>query len=176
MRAPAASIAPCREGVGLLLGLLLRLRPGLLVGLVLCAALASPSAVAQEAGGCGKDTDCKGSRVCIKRVCVEPPLVRSCGKDTDCPGDEVCDGKKCMLPKPKAAGKGNFKFFAPEMHEAARERQLMESDLRVALEKGQLRVVPLDSRLSTVDYQRFASALRAAPDTSASSSSSSDLR
>jgi EAL domain-containing protein (putative c-di-GMP-specific phosphodiesterase class I) len=27
------------------------------------------------------------------------------------------------------------------MHEAARERQLMESDLRVALEKGQLRVV-----------------------------------
>ena len=27
------------------------------------------------------------------------------------------------------------------MHEAARERQLMESDLRVALEKGQLRLV-----------------------------------
>ena len=41
----------------------------------------------------------------------------------------------------KAAGKGCFRFFAPEMHEAARERQLMESDLRVALEKGQLRVV-----------------------------------
>jgi diguanylate cyclase (GGDEF)-like protein/PAS domain S-box-containing protein len=41
----------------------------------------------------------------------------------------------------KAAGKGCYRFFAPEMHEAARERQLMESDLRVALEKGQLRVV-----------------------------------
>ena len=32
-------------------------------------------------------------------------------------------------------------YTAPEMHEAARQRQLMESDLRVALEKGQLRVV-----------------------------------
>jgi len=41
----------------------------------------------------------------------------------------------------KAAGKGCFRFFAPEMHESARERQRMESDLRVALEKGQLRVV-----------------------------------
>lgn len=38
----------------------------------------------------------------------------------------------------KAAGKGCFRFFAPEMHEAARERQRMESDLRVAKEKGQL--------------------------------------
>ena len=41
----------------------------------------------------------------------------------------------------KAAGKGCFRFFAPEMHEAARERQLMESDLRVALEKEQLKLV-----------------------------------
>jgi EAL domain-containing protein (putative c-di-GMP-specific phosphodiesterase class I) len=41
----------------------------------------------------------------------------------------------------KAAGKGCYRFFAPEMHDSARERQLMESDLRVALEKGQLRVV-----------------------------------
>src|SRR3954447_22275854 len=41
----------------------------------------------------------------------------------------------------KAAGKGCYRFFAPEMHEAARERQLLESDLRVALEKGELRVV-----------------------------------
>jgi EAL domain-containing protein (putative c-di-GMP-specific phosphodiesterase class I) len=41
----------------------------------------------------------------------------------------------------KAAGKGCFRFFAPEMHEAARQRQLLESDLRVALEKGELRLV-----------------------------------
>src|SRR3954454_1515121 len=41
----------------------------------------------------------------------------------------------------KAAGKGCFRFFAREMHEAARERQRLESDLRVALEKEQLRVV-----------------------------------
>jgi EAL domain-containing protein (putative c-di-GMP-specific phosphodiesterase class I) len=41
----------------------------------------------------------------------------------------------------KAAGKGCFLFFATEMHEAARERQLMESDLRVALEKDQLKLM-----------------------------------
>jgi EAL domain-containing protein (putative c-di-GMP-specific phosphodiesterase class I) len=41
----------------------------------------------------------------------------------------------------KAAGKGCYRFFEPEMHEAARERQRLESDLRVALEKGQLRLV-----------------------------------
>src|SRR5207302_5846537 len=41
----------------------------------------------------------------------------------------------------KAAGKGCFRFFEPEMADAARERELMESDLRVAVEKGQLRLV-----------------------------------
>jgi diguanylate cyclase (GGDEF)-like protein/PAS domain S-box-containing protein len=41
----------------------------------------------------------------------------------------------------KAAGKGCYRFFVPEMHEAARQRQLMESDLRVALERGELRLV-----------------------------------
>src|SRR5439155_3990062 len=41
----------------------------------------------------------------------------------------------------KAAGKGCYRFFAPEMHEAARQRQLMESDLRVAMENAQLRLV-----------------------------------
>ena len=41
----------------------------------------------------------------------------------------------------KAAGKGCFRFFEPEMHDAARQRQLMESDLRVALEEAQFRLV-----------------------------------
>ncbi|MBS2022631.1 MAG: hypothetical protein JST92_09490 [Deltaproteobacteria bacterium] len=76
------------------------LAAGLAVGLVLSLSLSSPVA-AQEAGGCGKDTDCKGSRVCIKHVCVDPPAVRACGKDTDCPGEEICLAKKCQLPKPK---------------------------------------------------------------------------
>jgi diguanylate cyclase (GGDEF)-like protein/PAS domain S-box-containing protein len=55
--------------------------------------------------------------------------------------DDLIRDADLSLYAAKAAGKGCFRFFAPEMHEAARERQLMESDLRVALEKGQLRVV-----------------------------------
>lgn len=55
--------------------------------------------------------------------------------------DDLMRDADLALYAAKAAGKGCFRFFAPEMHEAARERQLMESDLRVALERGQLRVV-----------------------------------
>jgi diguanylate cyclase (GGDEF)-like protein/PAS domain S-box-containing protein len=55
--------------------------------------------------------------------------------------DDLMRDADLALYAAKAAGKGTFRFFAPEMHEAARERQLMESDLRVAMEKGQLRVV-----------------------------------
>jgi diguanylate cyclase (GGDEF)-like protein len=55
--------------------------------------------------------------------------------------DDLMRDADLALYAAKAAGKGCFRFFAPEMHEAARDRQLMESDLRVALEKGQLRVV-----------------------------------
>ena len=55
--------------------------------------------------------------------------------------DDLMRDADLALYAAKAAGKGCFRFFAPEMHEAARERQLMESDLRVALEKAQLRVV-----------------------------------
>lgn len=55
--------------------------------------------------------------------------------------DDLMRDADLALYAAKAAGKGCFRFFAAEMHEAARERQLMESDLRVAMEKGQLRVV-----------------------------------
>jgi diguanylate cyclase (GGDEF)-like protein/PAS domain S-box-containing protein len=55
--------------------------------------------------------------------------------------DDLMRDADLALYAAKAAGKGCFRFFAAEMHEAARVRQLMESDLRVALEKGQLRVV-----------------------------------
>ncbi len=55
--------------------------------------------------------------------------------------DDLMRDADLALYAAKAAGKGCFRFFAPEMHEAARERQLMESDLRVALEKEQLKLV-----------------------------------
>lgn len=52
--------------------------------------------------------------------------------------DDLMRDADLALYAAKAAGKGCFRFFAPEMHEAARERQRLESDLRVAMEKGQL--------------------------------------
>jgi diguanylate cyclase (GGDEF)-like protein/PAS domain S-box-containing protein len=55
--------------------------------------------------------------------------------------DDLMRDADLALYAAKAAGKGCFRFFEPEMHEAARERQLMESDLRVALEKGQFRLL-----------------------------------
>ena len=58
---------------------------------------------AQESG-CAKDTDCKGARICLNRVCVEPPPVVACGRDLDCPGDDICVEKKCSKPKKKGRG------------------------------------------------------------------------
>jgi diguanylate cyclase (GGDEF)-like protein/PAS domain S-box-containing protein len=55
--------------------------------------------------------------------------------------DDLMRDADLALYAAKAAGKGCFRFFAAEMHEAARERQLMESDLRVALEKGELKLM-----------------------------------
>ena len=55
--------------------------------------------------------------------------------------DDLMRDADLALYAAKAAGKGTYRFYVPEMHEEARERQLMESDLRVAIEKGQLSVV-----------------------------------
>jgi diguanylate cyclase (GGDEF)-like protein len=52
--------------------------------------------------------------------------------------DDLMRDADLALYAAKAAGKGCYRFFAAEMHEAARERQRLESDLRVAHEKGQL--------------------------------------
>ena len=55
--------------------------------------------------------------------------------------DDLMRDADLALYAAKAAGKGCYRFFASEMHEAARERQIMESDLRLALEKGELKLV-----------------------------------
>lgn len=65
----------------------------------LLAVFADPPAASARGAGCEKAADCKGSRICVKRVCIDPPLVRVCGKDIDCPADEVCVSKVCMLPE-----------------------------------------------------------------------------
>src|SRR5436305_7572482 len=55
--------------------------------------------------------------------------------------DDLMRDADLALYAAKAAGKGCFRFFEVEMHDAARQRQLMESDLRVALEQSQFRLV-----------------------------------
>ncbi len=67
--------------------------------------------------------------------------------------DDLMRDADLALYAAKAAGKGCFRFFAAQMHEAARERQLMESDLRLALEKDELRLMYqpcVDSETETV--------------------------
>jgi EAL domain-containing protein (putative c-di-GMP-specific phosphodiesterase class I) len=41
----------------------------------------------------------------------------------------------------KAAGRGTFCFFAPEMHSEAQDRQILENDLRKAIGRGELQLV-----------------------------------
>jgi hypothetical protein len=45
------------------------------------AVVATPAVVGTPAApcltGCGKDTDCKGERICAKGECVDPPAKRS---------------------------------------------------------------------------------------------------
>lgn len=41
----------------------------------------------------------------------------------------------------KADGRGTFRFFAPEMHSEAADRQALEADLGTALAKGELRLL-----------------------------------
>jgi diguanylate cyclase (GGDEF)-like protein len=40
----------------------------------------------------------------------------------------------------KAAGRGTFCFFAPEMHHEAQDRQILETDLRKAIARGELQL------------------------------------
>jgi diguanylate cyclase (GGDEF)-like protein/PAS domain S-box-containing protein len=51
--------------------------------------------------------------------------------------DLVRDGDLALYAA-KGAGRGTFRFYSPEMHTFAQERQSLEADLRQALELGQL--------------------------------------
>jgi len=64
------------------------------------ALLALVSPARADDAGCFKDTDCKGSRICVERACVDAPAVQGCARDTDCPGDDVCEQKICVPPAP----------------------------------------------------------------------------
>jgi len=61
------------------------------------------------------------------------------------PGKAYSDGlvrdADLALYAAKAAGRGTFRFFAPEMHAEAADRQLLANDLREALGRDQLRLL-----------------------------------
>lgn len=52
-------------------------------------------------GGCTKDTDCKGDRICVDGECTNPE--RGCSTDMDCPGDKICLDKRCVSPQSSPA-------------------------------------------------------------------------
>ena len=55
--------------------------------------------------------------------------------------DDLIRDADLALYAAKAAGKGVYRYYEPKMHQAAQDRQLLETELREAVEKEQLRVV-----------------------------------
>ena len=53
-------------------------------------------------------------------------------------GDALIRDADLALYSAKAAGRGTFCFFAPEMHSEAQDRQMLENDLRKAIARGEL--------------------------------------
>ncbi|MGQ0661297.1 MAG: putative bifunctional diguanylate cyclase/phosphodiesterase [Sphingosinicella sp.] len=56
-------------------------------------------------------------------------------------GDSLVRNADLALYSAKAAGRGTFCFFAPEMHTEAQDRQTLENDLRKAIGRGELALV-----------------------------------
>ena len=56
-------------------------------------------------------------------------------------GDSLIRNADLALYSAKAAGRGTFCFFAPEMHTEAQDRQMLENDLRKAIARGELQLV-----------------------------------
>ncbi len=52
--------------------------------------------------------------------------------------DALIRNADLALYSAKAAGRGTFAFFAPEMHSEAKDRQMLEGDLRKAIGRGEL--------------------------------------
>ncbi len=74
---------------------------------------------AQDAG-CSKDTDCKGERICVEKVCVDPPTKRACTRDLDCSGEDVCEKHVCAAPAKKKTKAGGHRDL---IKEAARDAE-----------------------------------------------------
>ncbi|HYI64014.1 MAG TPA: EAL domain-containing protein [Allosphingosinicella sp.] len=65
-------------------------------------------------------------------IAVAPP-VGSCA-------DALIRNADLALYSAKAAGRGTYCFFAPEMHSEAQDRQILETDLRKAIARGELQL------------------------------------
>ncbi|MDQ4088032.1 MAG: EAL domain-containing protein, partial [Pseudomonadota bacterium] len=61
------------------------------------------------------------------------------------PGRTLADGlikeADLALYAAKGAGRGTYRFFEPEMHAQESQRRILENDLRLAITKGELRLV-----------------------------------
>jgi diguanylate cyclase (GGDEF)-like protein len=66
-------------------------------------------------------------------IAIAPP-VGTCA-------DALIRNADLALYSAKAAGRGTFCFFAPEMHSEAQDRQILENDLRKAIGRGELQLV-----------------------------------
>jgi diguanylate cyclase (GGDEF)-like protein len=65
-------------------------------------------------------------------IAIAPP-VGTCA-------DALIRNADLALYSAKAAGRGTYCFFAPEMHSEAQDRQILETDLRKAIARGELQL------------------------------------
>ncbi|MFP5330228.1 MAG: putative bifunctional diguanylate cyclase/phosphodiesterase [Alphaproteobacteria bacterium] len=75
--------------------------------------------------------------------------------------DSLIRNADLALYAAKAAGRGKHAFYEPSMHSEAADRQLLENDLRLAIERGELEVVyqPI-VRAATEEISGFESLVR----------------
>jgi hypothetical protein len=77
-----------------------------LVALVLVVVGCPPASVLPP--GCGKDTDCKGVRICVQHACVDPPQRRRAASPSPSPSPlppaGVDGGADLVSPAPAADG------------------------------------------------------------------------
>ena len=71
------------------------------------------------------------------RVAISASIGIALAPDHSADGDRLLKCADIALYAAKAAGRGTFQFFQPEMEAAAHERHAVEADLRMALERGE---------------------------------------
>ena len=68
--------------------------------ILLAAGCSSPAPPPSDVAGCGKDTDCKGDRICVTRRCVEPTARDEAPPELEVPTEAQPGPEPVVTPAP----------------------------------------------------------------------------